>query len=192
MHRAPLRVSAVVAMAALVTAVITDLTISSVSAWWTRYSFIGSVVSSVLILAFTVLVVDEVVSRRQVRERNHVAAVQAAIVYGQVLQTAKAVMEPGAANSEDAAGEVRALASMLLTAAPALFDDPEAREFMEQAETFSGMLLRIEVHGAGHKLTDADRAKLTKAKQTLSTAAQPLLARLNARQLMDLEGEAAT
>ncbi len=179
-------------MAALVTAVITDLTISGVGRWWTRYSFVGSVVSSVLILAFTVLVVDEVVSRRQVRERTRVAAVQAAIVYGQVLQTAKVVMEPGAGNSEDAAGEVRALASMVLTAAPALFDDPEAREFMEQAERFSGMLLRVEINGEGHELTDADRGKLTEAKQTLSTAAQPLLARLNARQVMDLEGGPAT
>ncbi len=191
MSRAPTRIAAVVALAAVVAAVVTDLTVSAVDGWWNRHSLVGSVTSSVLILAITVLVVDEVNSRRQVRQRNRVAAVQALIVYAQVRQTARVVLAPpDQRESGDAAGEVRALASMVLTAAPALFDDPEARNFMEKAERFSMMLVRIGLGSADHDVTDADRAKLSQAKEDLSTAVQPLLARLDSREVAAVEGDA--
>lgn len=193
MNRAPTRISAVAAVAAVAAAVVTDLTISGVDEWWNRHSLVGSLVSSVLVLGVTVLIVDEVTAHRQVRERKRVAAVQALIVYGQTVQTAKVLMAPSdQRESEDAAGEVRALASMVLTAAPALFDDPEARDFMEQVEEFSSMVLRTGLSRPGHDVTDADRAKLSEAKEALSAAVQPLLARLDPREVTEVEGDIFT
>jgi hypothetical protein len=175
----PTRVSEAATVAAVAAAVITDLAIHGVGDWWNRHSFISSLVSSALILAVTVLVVNEVLSRRQIRERNRVAAVQALIVYTQVLRTDQVVMaSPDEQQDSDVAGEVRALGSMVLIAAPALFDDPEARDFMEQAERFSALLVRIGLSRPGQGVTDADRDKLSKAKDAMSAAVQPLLARL--------------
>ncbi len=189
--RIPTRIAALAALGAVVAAVVTDLTMPAVDGWWNRHSLVGSVISSVLILAITVLVVDEVNFRRQVRERNRVAAVQALIVYAQVRQTARVLLAPlDQRASADAAGEVRALASMVLTAAPALFDDPEARNFMDQAERFSAMLVRIGLGNVGHEVTDVDRATLSRAEEDLSTAVQPLLARLDRREVAAVEGDA--
>lgn len=180
-------------MAAMVAVLVTDVTIAGVDAWWNRHSLVGSVTGSVLVLAVTVLVVDEVTARRQVRERGRVAAVQALIVYGQAVRTEKVLMTPPhERESQDAVGEVRALAAMVLTAAPALFDDPTAREFMDQVERFSSMLIRIGLGQSGHGLTDTDRAKLSEAKDTLSTAVQPLLARLDRREITAVEGDVLT
>jgi hypothetical protein len=191
--RAPTRVSEATAVAAVIAAIVTDLAIPSVGGWWDRHSLIGSLAGSALILAFTVLVVDEVLSRRQIRDRNRVAAVQALIVYTQVLQTEKAVMAaPDERANADVAGEVRALGSALLIAAPALFDDPEARDFMDQAERFSALLVRIGLNRPGQDISDAARERLSTAKDAMSAAVQPLLARLNRREVSALEGDAAT
>lgn len=150
MSRAPSRASALAALAAVIAVVVTGVTIPSVERWWNHHSVIADVVASMLILAVTVLIVDEVAARRGVKERGRVAAVQSVIVYGQALRTERALVSSGeGAEGADVATEVRTLAYMLLTAAPALFDDPAARHFMERAERFSASLLRLGLNRSG-------------------------------------------
>jgi len=88
-NRVSQRVSAAVAAAALVAAVVTDLVFPAVEAWWSEHSLTGAVVAGVLVLAVTVLIVDEVTASRQVHDRARVAAVQAVIVFGQVSAPAR-------------------------------------------------------------------------------------------------------
>lgn len=187
------RIAAVGALLAVAAIVVTDVTTTGVERWWDRHSVITDVVGSVLILAVTVLIVDEVIARRRVKERARVAAVQAVIVYGQALRTETVLANKGEEEDGGAGGlaEVRSLALMLLTAAPALFDDPVARNFMNRAEGFSSLMLRAALSGQ-RDVTDADRAKLAQAKEELRIAVQPMLVRLGRQESAVLEGAGTT
>ena len=101
--------------------------------------------ANLLVVAFTALIVDEVVARRQQRKRGVSVAVQGLIVYGQARRAYGAVNASGDGGSDtlDASEELRTLASMLLTASSALFDDPVARRFLEQVERFAGSMIRV-------------------------------------------------
>lgn len=190
MNRAT-RWGALATLGAIVAAVITDLTISEVGAWWNGHSLIGSFVTSVLILAVTVQVVDQVAARRRVKERERVSAVQALIVYGQALRTERVLLTPpNEREGDNPANEMQALGSMVLTAAPALFDDPTARSFMEKVERYTSVLYQTVRDKPGSQATDAEQSKLTKAKKELTTAVQPLLGRLNPRDVATIEDEA--
>jgi hypothetical protein len=182
---------AVVTTAAFVVAVVTDATLPSVNAWWNRHALLGSFVASVLILGITVQVVDQVTARRRVKDRERVAAVQALIVFGQAQRTVNVLLGPvDERRTGDPAGEAQALASMILTASPALFEDPTARAFMEDVERFTTLLLRTMRHSRGHDGTsDADRAKVKEANDKLKLAVQPLLTRLDRRVVAALEDE---
>ncbi len=174
-------------LAVIAAVVATDLAVPGVGAWWDRHSLIGSFVTSVLILGVTVQVVDQVTARRRVKERERIAAVQALIVYGQSLRTERFLLTPpDPPGNGDPETEVQALASMVLIAAPALFEDPTARDFMEKVERFSTLLWRMVRHRADG-LTDADRAKLSQAKDALTAAIRPLLSRLQAQEVAALE-----
>ena len=110
----------------LVTLISCDLWIAGVREWWDRRSFTSSVVSNLLVLAVTGVIVDEVVARRRRQERAVSVAVQGLIVYGQTRRAhdAIAASESPERASNTATEELRTLASMVLTAAPNLFDDP--------------------------------------------------------------------
>jgi len=81
------RAAAVVVAMTLLALVATDLWMAGVRMWWDRHSITGSVTSSLLVVAFTGLIVDEVVADRQRRDRSASVAVQALIVYGQIRRT---------------------------------------------------------------------------------------------------------
>ncbi len=177
----------VATLAVIAAVVATDLAVPGVGAWWDRHSLIGSFVTSVLILGVTVQVVDQVTARRRVKERERVAAVQALIVYGQSLRTERFLLTPpDPPGKGDPETEVQALASMVLIAAPALFEDPTARDFMEKVEQFSTLLWRMVRHRADG-LDDGDRTKLSQAKDALTAAIRPLLSRLETHEVAALE-----
>ncbi len=179
MNRVSQRVSAAVAAAALVAAVVTDLVFPAVEAWWSEHSLTGAVVAGVLVLAVTVLIVDEVTASRQLRDRARVAAVQAVIVFGQVKRTGEALLAvTDPAENNDTDEEVRSLSTMLLIAAPALFDDPVAQVFMEQAQRFSATLLRVGQRRSAHGVSAVDRQLLSDQSAAMQAALGPLLARL--------------
>jgi hypothetical protein len=136
------RVAAAAFLAALVALVACDIWIAGFRAWWYHHSLTGSIVSSLLVLGIAGLIVDEVVARRQLRERATTVAVQAVIVYGQARRASNTLLAENEDSDADAYGETRTLASMLLTASPSLFDDPVARLFLEDVQRLGGDLFR--------------------------------------------------
>lgn len=178
-------------LVAIAAVVATDLTLPGVGAWWDRHSLIGSFVTSMLILGVTVQVVDQVTARRKVRERERIAAVQAVIVYGQALRTERVLFaSPDQPGNGDPESEVQALASMVLIAAPALFEDPTARDFMEKVERFSTLLVGMVRRREG-QFTERERSTLSQAKSALSAAVRPLLSRFHPDEVAKLEDAAA-
>ena len=177
------RVTAAAVAASLVVLVVCDLSIGSFQAWWDHRSLTASIVSNLLVLAVTALIVDEIVARRQRKERATSVAVQALIVYGQGRRTWNAVKSSaadlkGTANGAGSAlEEWRALANMLLTASPALFEDPEARRFLEEVERFSGLVLGRFRRSDG-TLADDDRQHLEAEFSKVEQAVRPLVERL--------------
>jgi hypothetical protein len=185
------RGAAVAVTAALVALVACDVWIGGVRTWWDRHSLTGSVVSSLLVVAVTALVIDEVVARRQRRERSVSVAVQGLIVYGQARRAYDAITTGGTEESHSATGapeELRTLASMLLTASPSLFDDPVARRFLEQLERFSASMFgTASARSRGVPGAD-DRARLASEMSRLQATVKPLLARIPSEDRSLLEG----
>jgi hypothetical protein len=174
------RLSAVLVAVALLVLVGCDLWIGSVRTWWDHHSLTGSVVSNLLVLAVTGLIVDEVVARRQRRERGVSVAVQALIVYGQTRRAYEAITADAGddPSSDRGPDELRTLAGMLLTAAPNLFDDPPARRFLEQVERFSVSMIRAVSPSSAPGPGADGRTKLTAELSEVKTAMEPLLARI--------------
>ncbi len=174
------RTAAAVVTAALLTLAACDLWLGSFRAWWNAHALDASIASSLLVVGVTALVVDELVARRQRKERAMSVAVQALIVYGQTHRaydaaTALLRAEP----ASDAADDLRSLANMLLTASPSFFDDPVARQFLEQVERLTGSMLRALSSrrpdgGPDPAVTERLRADMARLK----TIAAPLLARI--------------
>jgi len=200
-RRSGLRPAAAVASAAvLLGLVVCDVWVAGVRAWWDHHSFTSCVVSSLLVLGVTVLIIDEVLARRQRKERGASVAVQALIVYAQALRTCDAVLAMavvgagvgggaggGAAelgvSQVDVRDEVRNLASMILVSSPALFDDPEARLFLEEVQRLAGRMYGVL---ARYMLSpapptggdDGTVAALTASRSKMGARLRPLAARL--------------
>lgn len=175
---------------ALLALVACDLWIRAFQLWWEQHSLTCSVAANLLVLAVAGLFVDEVVARRRRRERAQSVAVQALIVYGQARRAWNTVVTAGemsTGSSDDASEEFRALGNMLLTAAPRLFDDPEARRFLEETERFSVSVFRTAAQSRG-QLNEGDRAELEVAMAELQAAVHPLFERIPDADRALLEG----
>jgi hypothetical protein len=173
------RIAAVVVSVALVTLLICDISMGGFRVWWNAHSLTGNIVSSVLLLAVTGLVIDEVVARRQRKEREVTVAAQALIVYGQARRTCDVLVgpKPDDADVRAAKEESRYLASMVLTASSSLFDDPEGRDFLRRLQRLMGALYLV-------SYGDADGSEPAKVKQVraemaeLTVSIRPLMARI--------------
>ncbi len=185
------RVAAEAVALGLVALVACDLWIVGFRTWWDRHSLTGSVVSSLLVLAVTALIVDEVVANRQRRDRAVTVAVQGLIVFGQARRAYDAISASGVdqLGANGASEELRTLAVMLLAASPSLFDDPEARQFLEQVERLSAsMLLWVSASPAAVPSTDV-RGRLASEMSRLKASVEPLVARIPPADRTVLEGE---
>lgn len=186
------RAAAGVVMAGLLTLIALDLWIRSVELWWSRHSLATSIVANLLVLAVTLLIVDEVLAARRRRDRALSVAVQALIVYGQARRVWDAITgQKGTVTPQasDPFEESRTLASMLLTAAPNLFEDPEARRFLEALQRFLAALVSDAVRSR-HGTTTESRNELDSAWSQLQDASKPLVARIAPQQRALLEGSA--
>jgi hypothetical protein len=186
------RVAAAVTAVMLVALVGADLSVAGARAWWDRHSFTSCVVSSLLVLGATVLIVDEIVARRQRRERAVSVAVQGLIVYGQALRAYDVVMAAHDTLSGDGAvdaahfgemrEEVRNLANMVLVASPSLFDDPEARLFLEEVQRLVGTMYEAVALALGYSTPRAPGEnvfpRLRSYKSRAGTRVVPLATRL--------------
>jgi hypothetical protein len=188
------RLMAVVIATGLIAIVACDLWVASFRDWWDRHSLTGSVVSSLLVLGVTALIVDEILARRRRRERATSVAVQGMIVYSQAVRAYSALTgarPDGSESSADLGEEMRSLASMLLTASPNLFDDPQARLFLEKLQRLAGEMLQAMSRSVGVSGQSADeQARLADAMSAVQTSRLPLLARLPAQYASSVEESA--
>jgi hypothetical protein len=176
-----------------VTAVLVALDISdnAFREMWLRHALATDTVSGLLVLLLTVLVVDQVVRLRQIRDRSRAVGAQAAIMVEQarrsVAAVSAAIKETGA---RDAAGdELRTYLTMLMVGAPVLIDAAVTRAFLEQAQHLGGELAwALTQHEPGHA---SETSRLDESMRKLRAAAAPLLAPLTPAELT-AAGDAAT
>jgi hypothetical protein len=193
----PRRIAAAVIALALMLLVVCDLSVQGFRVWFDNHSLTASIVSNLLVLGVTALIVDEVVARRQRNERASTVAVQAAIVYDQAQRTYSSLLaaadqagEPASGAPEDeneapgpendAPEELRALANMLLTSSPSLFDDPQARLFLEDVQRLTGVMFRASSTSLIGHAGKPSREAITTAMDRLHASATPLIQRLSA------------
>jgi hypothetical protein len=184
------RVAAAAVALTLLALVAADLCVREFRDWWDGHSLTGDIVSSMLVVAVTGLIVDEVVARRQRRDRAVSVAVQAVIVYGQTRRAYDAILARDAdeTSSDTASDDLRALASMLLAASSSLFDDPAARLFLGQAERVAATMFRSASASSGGALGADDRGRLMSEMSRLHATVEPLVARIPAEDRSVLEG----
>jgi len=166
-----------------------DLWVAGFRGWWDRHSLTGSIVASLLVVGATGLIFDEAIARHQRRDRATSVAVQGMILYAQARQAFRAVVaEIGrASDSDDALEQVRPLANMVLSASPSLFDDTQARLFLDRLQRLMGSMIRtLAKPPAGGAAGDA-RKRLETEMAQLQASAEPLRARLPAeyRSMLD-------
>lgn len=179
----PRRLAAAGIAAALIALVICDLSVQGFRVWFDNHSLTASIVSNLLVLGVTALIVDEVVARRQRKDRANSVAVQAVIVYDQAQRTYSAIsatVDQSGEPQSDAPDELRALANMLLTCSPSLFDDPEARIFLEDVQRLTGVMFRASSSSLIGHAGKPSREVVQTAMDRLHTSATPLIQRLSA------------
>jgi hypothetical protein len=154
--------------------VILDVDNGAVHRYWSRHSFTSSVLSGVLVLLLTVLIVDRVTRRRQLRSQSRAIAAQAAIIVAQAARAVDAMTtsSPTEEDREAAADQLRTYAMMLLTSAPLLIGADLSRSFLETAQRVAAQLfqvLRDEEEGPVNK------PRLEESLTGLRAAAAPVL-----------------
>jgi hypothetical protein len=156
--------------------VVLDVADRGLRHFWETHALTADTVAGLLVLALTVLIVNQILSRRQLTDRSRAVAVQAGIVLVQARRSVKTVLN-GAGDPDSAREELRTYSLMLLVSAPVLIEDPVAREFLEQAQILAGEIGRVlapsevtAVFGSG-----AGRG-LEEATERLRIASAPLLA----------------
>jgi hypothetical protein len=155
-----------------------DIDDASLRHWWGGHALTTDTVSGLLVLLITVLVVNQVVRRRQLRARSQAIAAQAAIVLSQAVRSVRAVSGAmnGSGDRDAASDEVRTYMMMLLVAAPVLIDAWASRSFLEQAQHLGAEMAHSLVTMAKTQKAPADSSKrLDHAVQQLRTASAPLM-----------------
>lgn len=163
-----------------------DLADAAVRRWWADRAFATDVVAGILVLLITVLVVDQVVRVRQLKDRARAMAAQAAILMlqaGRATQSVSAAMS-GSGDQDAALDEVRIYMTILSISAPVLIDAKVSRTFLEQAQQFGAELARG--LGSGAKASTAagtaPGSRLEDSFEQLRSASAPLLDVLTAEQ----------
>ncbi len=174
--------AAVLAMLITIALVIGELTDAGQRRWWAARPLTTDTVAGLLVLLITVLVVNQLLNRRQAAQRGHAVAAQAAIVVAQGARSAEAVsaLLGGKGDRAAASDGFRTYMMMLLVGAPVLIEDPVARRFLEQAQYLGGVMARI--LAALDRSPDGAAVRgdtLGDAVQRLQGAAAPLLVLLS-------------
>jgi hypothetical protein len=182
--------AAVVTLLATVLVVL-DINDEAMRRWWDGHALTTDTVSGLLVLMITLLVVDQVVSLRQINDRARAVAAQAAIVMTQAMRASQAVAQAtakgaGPDDRDTASDELRTYMMMLLVAAPVLIDVRVSRAFLEQAQLVAAEMARaLGITARSLKPGTLADARLDDAVKQLRTASTPLL------QVLDPETQAA-
>jgi hypothetical protein len=178
-------IAAIIATLLASALVILEITDEAIRRWWSGHALTTDTVSGLLVLLITVLVVDQVVRLRQLNARSRAIASQAAIILAQAEIASRSVsraIAPGAdpGNRDDAVGQARTYAMMLLVGAPVLIDARVSRSFLEQAQALGGLM--AEALGITGKPSDhaaVSPTRLDHALRRLRDASDPLIAVLD-------------
>lgn len=160
--------------------VVLDLVDRGVRRFFDDSALTTDVVAGVLVLLFTILVVDQVMRRRALSARSKAIAAHVAIVLAQGMRTASVAksVQSGTGEREAAMDEQRTYMLMLLVAAPVLIEVPQARRFLEDAQSLAGGIARILVPSLPAAYLRVLPTDLDGAVQDMRTSAAPLLAAL--------------
>jgi hypothetical protein len=172
---------ALIVMAITAVLVALDVSDRTVHRFWSQHSFSSSVLSGLLVLLLTVLVVDRVNRRRQLRNQSRAIGAQAAIIVAQATRAVDAATKPSpSADDRDAAGEeLRTYTQMLLVSAPVLINAAVPRTFLESAQRVAGQLYRA-LRDDGKQ--PPPKTALEAGVKRLRADAAPLLQALNRQQ----------
>ena len=155
-----------------------DVTDAALRRWWSGHALTTDTVSGLLVLLITVLVIDQVVRLRQINDRAHAVAAQAAIMVSQAIRSAQAVSQAlaGSGDRDAASDEFRTYMMMLLVSAPVLIDATMSRNFLEQAQALAAEMARaLTATARTPGQASYPAARLDDALQRLRTALTPLL-----------------
>jgi len=180
--------AAIVVTLAAYTLIILDVTDAALRRWWSGHALTTDMVSGLLGLLITVLVIDQVVRLRQIKDRARAVAAQAAIMVSQARRSTQAVSQAltDSGDRDAAADEFRTYMMMLLVSAPVLIDAKASRNFLEQAQYLGGEMARVLGVTAGTAGQAASSTtRMDDAVQRLKDASAPLL------QVLDPETRAA-
>jgi hypothetical protein len=170
--------AAVLAMLITLALVAGELTDAGQRRWWASRPLTTDTVAGLLVLLVTVLVVNQLLNRRQARQRGHAVAAQAGILVAEAARSAEAVSSviSGSGDRAAASDGFRTYTMMLLIAAPVLIDDPVARHFLEQAQYLGGVMARaLAITGRSPDGAAVPGGVLDDAVRQLQSAAAPLL-----------------
>ena len=180
--------AAILAMLITLTLVVGELTNTGQRRWWAAHPLTTDTVGGLLVLLVTILVVNQLLTRRQARQRGHAVAAQAAIMVAQATRSAAAVSSAidGSGDRGAASDGFRSYMMMLLISAPVLIDDQVARRFLEQAQYLGGVMagaLAVMDRSAGGAAVPGNRPggavgarnRLDDAMRQLQDAAAPFL-----------------
>jgi hypothetical protein len=175
--------------AALVAADIAD---AGFRHWWAAHALTTDTVSGLQVLLITVLVVNQVVRRRQLRSKSLAIAAQAAIMVSQAARSVRAVdgALDGSGDRDAASDEVRTYMMMLLVGAPVLIDARVSRNFLEKAQRLGGeMAHALSTRSKTPTPPAKSRERLGHAVDGLRTAAAPLMQLLSPEERSAATGE---
>ena len=175
--------------------VIGDLADAGMRHWWAGHALTTDTVAGLLVLAITVLVVDQVVSLRQFNDRARAVGAQAAIILVQARRASREVSQAvnqqlGEGERDAAADEFRTYMMMLLVGAPVLIDAKVSRAFLERAQELGGEMaraLQATAKAPGPQAFPA--ARLQDAVDRLRAASTPLLQVLDPETLRAVRGD---
>jgi hypothetical protein len=173
--------------------VIGDVTDGAMRRWWAGHALTTSTVSGLLVLAITLLVVDQVVRLRQINDRARSVAAQSAIILAQAVRTSASVTRgtaDGAAETDrDAAfDDLRTYMMMLMVGAPVLIDARGSRAFLERAQAVAG-LMALALGAVGRAASPAAAGRLADAVAQLRAACTPLVAVLDPETQAAIRGD---
>jgi hypothetical protein len=170
--------------------VILEITDEAMRRWWSGHALTTDTVSGLLVLLITLLVVDQVIRLRQLRDRARAVAAQAAVIMTQAVRASRSVSQAaadgaGRSDRDAASDELRTYMMMLLVGAPILIEAKVSRTFLEQAQAVGALMahmLGVMARSTGPVSPDA---RLGDAMQRLRAASTPLL------QVLDPQTQAA-
>ena len=163
--------------------VIVEIVDKGTRRWWAGHALTTDTVAGLLVLLITVLVVDQVVSLRQINDRARAVGAQAAIILSQGVRAQREVSKAlaqglGPGERDAAADEFRTYMIMLMVGAPVLIDVKVSRDFLEQAQALGGELALALGLGGRAKTpssTAASDTRLEDAVKRLRATSTPLL-----------------